>query len=176
MGTGTPIIRWGEFGGTPIALDGDDNPIGPIFQIRKEPKRDKIVYALNKKNSDKLRKKQEEKLRNTAPRTQIYTPYSTKQILTPSGNHIDTPLVGMNTPSMDHRNNKKRKKYRNNSMRRPSSMSRYHAKSIDDLSVAARKLMQKNMKSSNTLSTPLSSVLRDAYSLTPNMHRKRKRT
>ena len=77
------------------------------------------------------------------------------------------------------RNKKKKRKDRIGSvLTTPSSMNRYHARSIEDLSPAARKLMQKNMKSLNRLSTPLSSKLRQAYSSTPNVsnrNRKRKR-
>lgn len=186
---GTPLMTWGEVGGTPIALDDDDNPIGPIFKILKVPKKDRIVESLHKRNADKLRKKQEEKLRNTTPRNAIYTPYSTRQIVTPSGNHIHTPLVGtggmdrMDTPMIGddrkRQSGKKRKRRDQTPSRRPSSVrsaaGRYGARSIDDLSPAARKLMERSMKGRNGLSTPLSSKLREAYSSTPNRNG-RKRT
>ena len=114
-----------------------------------------------------LENKKRNYIRNTTPRNDIYSPFETKRILTPSGNRIDTPLVGMNTPNLSKKIRKR------NVMRRPSSIRK---RRIDDLSPAAFKLMQKNMKSNNksSLSTPLSSVLRDAYSSTPS-HKKRKR-
>merc|ERR1712228_375714 len=154
---------------TPIALDENDQPKGPIFHIPKVPKKDLIVAALNKKKSDKMRKKQEEIRRYTPSENNIYTPYDTKSVLTPSGNRIDTPLVGQNTPNMNDRK-RKRKKYKNVVRRRSTSI-----RCVDDLSPAARKLMERRMKGMNGLSTPLSSVLRDAYSETPKSKRKKRR-
>merc|ERR1711902_40931 len=69
----TPQINAGQ-----IALDENDKPKTPMFHIPKVPKKDQIVHALTNKKKKKVTNKNRG--------TDIYTPYDTKSVLTPSGN------------------------------------------------------------------------------------------
>merc|ERR1712129_184255 len=142
-----------------IALDENDKPKTPMFHIQNVPKKDQMREQLYNK---KKRKK------NVVHEDDIYTPYAhTKSVLTPSGNRIDTPLVGtgQSTPRLL---GKRRKRKRGRS--RSSSMVR----SVDNLRPDARKLKEQRMRGMNRLDTPLSSALRSAYSVTPKRKRKKR--
>ncbi|ETO26050.1 hypothetical protein RFI_11086 [Reticulomyxa filosa] len=112
----TPIVTWGNIADTPMLLDDENRPKEPIFKVPAVPKRDQITNALSKKNAEKLRAKEEAKRIATTPR------------------HLwnyETPMTNASRIGTG----KTRSLLR---MRSGSS----RARTIDELSPAARKLME----------------------------------
>jgi len=115
----TPIVTWGSIMDTPMVLDDENRPKEPLFKVPAVPNRDRITNALSRKNAKKLRAKEEAKRIATTP------------------GHLwnnDPPPTGSYRAATGKRSLLR--------MRPNSSRSVQRARTIDELSPAARKLME----------------------------------
>lgn len=101
----SPLMTWGEIGGTPFRLDGGDTPIisnsaGPSFRIAETSRREAIGLALAEKAGERMRD-QKAKALETARRN-IASPHIRSTLdrlaaMSPAAKRLASSRIGRDT-------------------------------------------------------------------------------